>query len=201
MRRLLRILLNGLTILSLLLALTFAALRVRGYWRSDDFGWTPSRRSTAQSYYFGLTSARGGVTIYVYRYWPSVVADTLPAGWHWNSYGEPLIPFASEIPANRWGLGYESFRDPAGHWRWIIFPAWLATTVFALLPATRLALAVRRRRRAREGLCKKCGYDLRATPDRCPECGTLAPAAARAARACDALATSIRRLRSRHEGH
>ena len=51
--------------------------------------------------------------------------------------------------------------------------------VLFLLPAARSAAAVyrrhRHRHRADRNLCPSCGYDLRATPGRCPECGAAAP--------------------------
>jgi hypothetical protein len=53
------------------------------------------------------------------------------------------------------------------------------TATFALAPLAWLAGYRKRRRRAaraRGGLCASCGYDLRASAGRCPECGAV-PAA------------------------
>jgi hypothetical protein len=57
---------------------------------------------------------------------------------------------------------------------WGVFtPCWLATVTTMLLPAIKLRQKYTRRNRSR-GLCPHCGYDLRATPERCPECGSPA---------------------------
>ncbi len=52
------------------------------------------------------------------------------------------------------------------------FPLWIPTTVFAALSLWLGYVPMRRRRKRKKlGLCLKCGYDLRASKDRCPECG------------------------------
>lgn len=78
------------------------------------------------------------------------------------------------------GWPYPPFTDPRwfkDHYHAICFPHWFLVAVFAALPIRWLILERRRRvaERARRGLCRRCGYDLRASPERRPECGTTVP--------------------------
>jgi hypothetical protein len=55
-------------------------------------------------------------------------------------------------------------------------PWWEVYSVLAVLPVVWLIRVQVKRARAgpvREGFCGVCGYDLRATPGRCPECGNV----------------------------
>lgn len=56
-----------------------------------------------------------------------------------------------------------------------VIPLWFPTTVTGFIvigSAVRPLSAVRRSNRR---CCTVCGYDLRASPDRCPECGAIKP--------------------------
>jgi hypothetical protein len=61
-------------------------------------------------------------------------------------------------------------------------PLWSLALAAGVLPTYAFAIQRRHTSRRIRGLCSRCGYDLRATPERCPECGTaVAPKPAEAA--------------------
>jgi hypothetical protein len=64
-------------------------------------------------------------------------------------------------------------------YRVLFLPSWfvvLTLLLFMAGPAVYLYRARRRRQRRAAGLCEYCGYDLRSSSGRCPECGKEFPA-------------------------
>jgi hypothetical protein len=58
----------------------------------------------------------------------------------------------------------------------LVVPYWALAVVLCLFPAVAVKRRLARRRLEKDKtLCENCGYDLRASPARCPECGTLRP--------------------------
>jgi hypothetical protein len=82
----------------------------------------------------------------------------------------PDFQFGS--PERAWaGFKWGEFSGGRAHGWEVVIPYRVLVIVAALLPAAWLRRQHRLAVAARAGLCPACGYDLRATPDRCPECG------------------------------
>jgi hypothetical protein len=72
-----------------------------------------------------------------------------------------------------WHLGPFGLRI----WDWrfkLVMPYWSILLISGIWPAVVFRRWRRRRRRLALGCCSSCGYDLRATLGRCPECGMIA---------------------------
>jgi hypothetical protein len=105
---------------------------------------------------------------------PVFVTDTLDGRYGARSGDRRLAGFAWIEGDAREGMIYPG--EPPLPYRAVVVPWWFGAASFAALPLARTAARLRRRRHAARGLCPACGYDLRATPARCPECGRAAPA-------------------------
>ena len=84
-------------------------------------------------------------------------------------------------PTHRWaGFGFQWGTCPPVtcmpdyRMRSVDVPFWFLVPASLLPAAERVAHAYRGRRRRRSRQCLTCGYDLRGSPGRCPECGTAA---------------------------
>ena len=104
-----------------------------------------------------------------------------------TSYGEPTQsrPFTGFERGDPQPLGFGLARsvtvDPSsGPWeqRWThtaaSAPHWFVALILLLSPARWAYSRLVTWRRRRAGQCAACGYDLRASTDRCPECGAPA---------------------------
>jgi hypothetical protein len=122
-------------------------------------------------------------------------SDTATLGAFWTLYGKRNTGGITFDPRYTWdyrgvlgfgGIGFKSAIEDAwaGNppvvlykvnvlFRAVRVPYWGLILLFGFLPGWRYWGWRREARRIREGLCESCGYDLRATPDRCPECGRI----------------------------
>jgi hypothetical protein len=100
---------------------------------------------------------------------PGFARPAEPRGWHAGARYLPGLDFNVRVsPHVTSYYGADVYWDGNG-------PR-LYVGVFGLYPALLLwglAWLIARRKRRDPAHCQTCGYDLRASPDRCPECGTV----------------------------
>jgi hypothetical protein len=176
----------ALSVASLVLSVALLAMWVRSYWVGDTWLWQRVTRDERiiYSWYMELTSGAGGIGLsrdtedYDARY--ATVHD-IGADWSFArrearrpAYPQPAFFVGPNQPATAFAFRWNGNR--AGTRRELILPYWILVLLFAIAPALsarRVWLHRRARRRRRANACPACGYDLRASPERCPECGAM----------------------------
>ena len=175
-----------IALVSLLLGSGVAVALVRSCFANDRFCYSRFEYEGAWIYWIqgDFQVGRGGIGF-------NRIVQAFP-----SSQGSPLPPQYGKLPFHDTGpVGYPDFRfdgtqprhgfqfghfstgqagnRPRAYAFQIIVPLWcpLALFIAGALPGF---WTWRRQRRMRAaGCCLSCGYDLRATPDRCPECGAV----------------------------
>ena len=175
MRR--RLLNNLLTVLSLLLCVAAAALWVRSLWTADIVHFVPSDSEPGgnRCWSYRLASAFPSIHFQVWHKRPDASLRLPPPGFSHERHKRPRSGIIPGSAARRLGLGCAATEWWVACW----VPLWVVAVVAAVLSAARTASwagSCRRVRRLQRNQCPGCGYDLRATPGRCPECGTNATA-------------------------
>ena len=180
-----------MAVASAVLCLATCVLWVRSYQVSDrlysSHWWLRGLVSNESAWW--LLTGRGGVGIghrvQAASESPSQIAAFTPLvnhpeySWKRESPATPLYPKEGMGIIQQLGFRYEDDPVPAvfsgvsGYYREWDVPLWLVALLFAAVPVCQLLTARKRKRSIGKGRCAKCGYDLRATPDRCPECGTV----------------------------
>jgi hypothetical protein len=164
---------NGLAGLSLLLCVAALALWVLSFFSGAGINWRKSSATLGLDAYL----ARGGMCA-AYTSLAQSAGPQAPRGFFFHHGGsasrlDPLsrITGSAHLRFKFLGFGLYSIDGPGIYQRIVFWPCWSVVLVTAAFPAIWWV----GRRRLAPGHCETCGYDLRATPDRCPECGTIPP--------------------------
>jgi hypothetical protein len=126
----------------------------RSYWRSDS-AWV-----ARHGYVYGAGSSTGALDLM----WADAPPGFTGANWRRSRHDVALWQQVKHLFVFR-------AKDSGGKTWTLQIPHWSAAVAAAVLPWRWLRRRRAEIRKLRTGLCRRCGYDLRATPGRCPECG------------------------------
>ena len=131
-----------------------------------------------------IISSRGGITWAEARYVPLSVSSQTLGRWIFTDGRTIYVTESARQITLLRRLGFvfhkiEPAIPPPARLTWvptsvITIPYWLPALVFGPAPLVHLLRRARSWLR-RAGLCRHCGYDLRASRERCPECGHAIP--------------------------